>query len=120
MQTMRRLLITLALLPLLSACALFGMGPGRTLELAQADHRHCLNEGYSYPSDSYAACRRTLAEIRQRKTWSELQLTKQNDSIIPPVQRDRMSGYRPIREENFYCYPEILDNTRYILCKQTR
>ncbi|HET9680080.1 MAG TPA: hypothetical protein VFP95_05935 [Gammaproteobacteria bacterium] len=107
---------------LLTACALFETGPGRTLSQAQADHTYCLREGYRFPSDSYTACRRTQAELRQRETWTELQLMKQNGGMAqtPAVQRDRMSGYRPIREENFYCYPEVLNNQRYILCKQHR
>lgn len=111
----------MASLLLLTSCALFATGPGSTIAQARADHNHCLREGLHYPSDSYTACRRTQAELRQRETWSELQLMQQNDSIAPPpaMQRDRMSGYRPIREDNFYCYREMLENSSYIACRQT-
>lgn len=111
----------IACLALLSAgCALLGAGSlERRIEQAQKDDAYCRAQGHVYPSDAYTACRRTLANERQKDAWLELQLVEQNDAMqTPATARDPMRGYRPIRAEDFYCYKRTDNKITYVACEQ--
>lgn len=111
---------TLLICLLLGGCSLLGLDRlERRIAQAQRDHAHCQARGLEYPSAAYEACRRTLADARQREQWLELQLVEQQEAMQnPAMARDPMAGYRPIRPEDFFCYKRTDRDVTYIACEQ--
>lgn len=87
---------------------------------AVTDHATCTARDLAFPSDAYTACRRQLADVRQKEQWLELsmaQLQRRQQApeflVVPPPQ-----PYRAIDPRYFRCEERGVAPATWIACRE--
>jgi hypothetical protein len=115
---MIRAILLVALLAEVGCAAWRGADADREYREAQKDHAQCASDTVAFPAPEYVACRRKLADARQRDQWLELSMAQQLERGRTPEYLNPAppAPYRPIDAQRFVCEERSRDGATWIAC----